>query len=150
MGILDVVNVYGMIAAVVLFLPHVIYAKTHTYNLSVFSNRAMLYIARIGRFFSFFLMSFNIGVLEKGFTEPKDLMERFWLITIAILTLICVLLWIWFFQSSKKLPAYLILFISAAVVIFSGICQVKTLLFTAGIVYFVGELYLASRYFNHK
>ena len=43
---------------------------------------------------------------------------------------------------NKKAAAYGIVAASAAAVILSGILQVNTLLFTAGVVYLIGELYI--------
>lgn len=148
MGFFDIVNVYGLIIAVMLLVPHIIYVRTHTYDKNKFTNRAMVYIDRTGRFFSLFLMAFNLGVLEQGFTEPKALMERFWMITVGVLTLVYLLLWLLFFKTGSKGVALAITFVSAFIIIFSGIIQVKTLLMTAGIVYLIGELYMFSRFFK--
>ena len=141
-------NGFGVLFAVLLVLPHVVFVKTKSYDKTVFTNKGMVYIDRIGRFFSVLLMAINIGVLEKGFTEPKELMERFWLITTAALIAVYLLMWVLLYRSGKKAFAYSIIFSSAIAVIFTGICQVKTLLFTAGIVYLIGELYMASRFFS--
>lgn len=148
MSFFDVVNIYGVIIAAVLLAPHIIYVKTHTYDKSKFTNRAMVYIDRIGRFSSLFLLMFNLGILEQGFTEPKDLMRRFWLISVGALMLIYILLWLVFFKTGSKGIALAIILVSAFIVIFSGILQVKTLLVTAGIVYLIGELYMFSRFFK--
>ncbi len=148
MGFFDVVNIYGLIIAVALMIPHIIYFKTHTYDKNRFTNRAMVYIDRAGKFSSLFLMAFNLGVLERGFTEPKELMKRFWLITVCALTLIYILLWLLFFKTENKGFALAVIFVSAFIVIFSGILQVKTLLMTSGIVYLIGELYMFSVYFK--
>ena len=87
-------------------------------------------------------MSVHIGVLEKGFTEPKALMERFWIISTAALVLLSWLLWVFFFRNERRLTANLIVIAGAAAVMLSGILQVNTLLLTFGIVFPVGELYI--------
>lgn len=148
MNLFGVLNIYGLLFAVLLVFPHVFFVKKRGYDKSIFTNRGMVYIDRIGRFFSVFLMAVNIGVLERGFPEPKELMFRFWLITTAVLVAVYLVMWALFFKTGKKLFAYLIIFASAAAVMLSGICQVKTLLLTAGIVYLTGELYMASVYFK--
>lgn len=150
MGFFDIVNIYGLIIAVVLLVPHIIYVKTHTIDKNKFTNRAMVYIDRTGRFFSLFLMAFNLGILEQGFTEPKELMRNFWMITVFALALIYILLWLIFFKTGNKGVALATILISAFIFIFSGILQVKTLLMTAGIVYLIGELYIFSQYFKDK
>lgn len=146
MGFFDVVNVYGLLFAVILAVPHVVYARTHNYDLNSINNRAMLYIERTGKYCSLFLMGINVGVLEKGFTAP--IMEVYWLISTSVLTVIYVVLWIVFFKKETKGVAYLLTFTAALIVIQSGLLQVKTLLLTAGIVYLIGELYVTSQAFN--
>lgn len=148
MGFFDVVNVYGLLFAAVLLVPHIVYMKTHTLDTGVFANRAMVYIDRVGRLASLFLMSLHIGVLELGFTEPQALMRRFWLIVMGVCSVLYALLWLLFFKKETKGCALGIILISSFMVMFSGILQVNTLLLTAGIVYLIGELYLFSRYFR--
>ena len=146
MGFFDVVNVYGLIFAVILAVPHIVYARTHNYDLKAINNRAMLYIERTGKYCSLFLMGINLGVLEQGFTAP--IMEVYWLISTSVLTVIYVVLWIVFFTKETKGFAYLLTITAALIVIQSGLLQVKTLLLTAGIVYLIGELYVTSQAFK--
>ena len=150
MSFFDVVNLWGLLFASVLVAPHIIYARTHTVSTADYSNRAMVYIARTGRFFSAFLMAINIGVLEQGFPEPKALMERFWLITAGSLLLVYVLLWLLFFRTGNKGGVLSIARVAAVTAIFSGIVQVNALLMTAVIVYLIGELYLFSQFFKKR
>lgn len=146
MGFFDVVNVYGLLFAVILAVPHIVYARTHNYDLKAINNRAMLYIERTGKYCSLFLMGINVGVLEKSFTAP--IMEVYWLISTAVLTVIYVVLWIVFIKKETKGFAYLLTITAALIVIQSGLLQVKTLLLTAGIVYLIGELYVTSQAFK--
>lgn len=146
MGFFDVVNVYGLLFAVILAVPHVVYARTHNYDLKIINNRAMLYIERTGKYCSLFLMGINIGVLELGFTAP--IMEVYWLISTSVLTVIYVVVWIVFFKNETKGFAYLLTITAALIVMQSGLLQVKTLLLTAGIVYLIGELYVTSQAFK--
>ena len=146
MGFFDVVNVYGLLFAVILAVPHIVYARTNNYDLKAINNRAMLYIERTGKYCSLFLMGINIGVLEQGFTAP--IMEIYWLISTSVLIVIYVVLWILFFKKETKALAYLLTITAALIVIQSGLLQVKTLLLTAGIVYLIGELYVTSQAFK--
>lgn len=145
MGFFDVVNISGLVFAIALLVPHIAYAKTHTYDKSVISNRAMHYIDNIGRYCSLFLMAINIGVLEEGFTS--NLMRDFWFVFTVIMLAVYSLLWILFFKKERKLIAYLLAVVSAVIVMMSGLLQVKTLLLTAGIVYLIGELYVLRKVF---
>jgi hypothetical protein len=140
MNFFNTVNFCGLLFAVILLLPHIIFAKTHKYNLIDIDNRAMLYIERIGKYGSLLLMALNIGVLEEGFTSP--LMKQFWFIFTAVMSCVYILLWLLFFRKTNKLISTLITVTFAVIVIISGLLQVKTLLLTAGIVYLIGEIYV--------
>lgn len=146
MNIFDVINIYGLIFTIILIVPHIVFVKTQSYDLSVIENRGMFYIERTGKYCSAFLMFVNIGVLEEGFTS--EYMRTFWLISTTVLCLIYIVLWIMFFKKeSKKATAYAITVVSAIIIIMSGLLQVKTLLLTAGIVYLIGEIYLCKKIF---
>lgn len=146
MELFGFINVFGLMFAVILAIPNIVYVKTHRVDLSVIDNRAMLYIERIGKYSSLILMSFNIGVLEEGFTSP--LMQNYWMISTSLLTAVYVILWILFFKKETKGFAYLLTITASFIVIQSGLLQVKTLLLTAGIVYLIGEMYVASKIFK--
>ena len=53
-------------------------------------------------------------------------------------------LWLLFFRRSSRWLANLIVAVSAAAAIMSGILQVNTLLVSFGIVYLIGELYIVK------
>ena len=146
MDFTKVFNLYGVHFTIILVVPHIVFAKTQSYDLSVIENRAMLYIERTGKYCSAFLMMINLGILEKGFTEP--IMEIYWLISTVVLSAIYVLLWSLFFKRKTKALAYLITITTALIVMQSGLLQVKTLLLTAGIVYLIGELYITKKVFE--
>lgn len=142
MAFLQVINPFGLAFAVLLLLPHVFFRRLRTVTKENVPNLGMYWLDRMGRFGSLFLMSVHIGVLEKGFTEPKELMQRFWLITTAVLVLVYWVLWAVFAKSNRQAAAYGIVAAGAAAVILSGILQVNTLLLTAGVIYLIGELYI--------
>lgn len=143
MGFFDVINICGLIFTVIMIIPHIIFVKTHNVSTSFIENRAMLYIERIGKYCGAFLMAVNIGVLEKGFTSL--LMRDFWFITTIILIIVYLIMWTVFLKTEKKIFAYIITVITAIILMLSGLLQVKTLLLTAGIVYFIGELYVLNK-----
>ena len=142
MDFFDAVNLYGMIFALLQAVPLFLYSRKHPYSPDIFPNRAMVYLDMMGRFGSLFLMSFHLGFAERGFTEPKDLMRRFWIITTAVLVAACLLLWFAFLKRGGRGFAKAIAAVSASSVMLSGILQVNILLLTAGVVYLIGELYI--------
>lgn len=144
MGFFDVVNVCGLLFAIILLAPHIVYAKTHNYDMSVFDNRGMLLLERIGKYCSLFLMSFHIGILDKGFTSP--VMQKFWFIFSAVMSAAYIAAWILFFKKEGRVLAYMLTVLPAVVFMLSGLLQVNTLLLTFGVVFFIGQIYLTSKY----
>lgn len=144
MGFFDVVNVCGLLFAIILLAPHIVYAKTHNYDMSVFDNRGMLLLERIGKYCSLFLMSFHIGILDKGFTSP--VMQKFWFIFSAVMSAAYIAVWILFFKKEGRVLAYVLTILPAVVFMLSGLLQVNTLLLTFGVVFFIGQIYLTSKY----
>lgn len=144
MGFFDVVNVCGLLFAIILLAPHIVYAKTHNYDMSVFDNRGMLLLERIGKYCSLFLMSFHIGILDKGFTS--SVMQKFWFIFSAVMSAAYIAVWILFFKKEGRVLAYMLTVLPAVVFMLSGLLQVNTLLLTFGVVFFIGQIYLTSKY----
>ncbi len=142
MKFFDVVNLYGLLFVIIMAVPHIVYRRTHSYNLREIPNKGMLYVARAGKYSSAFLMVVNIGVLEEGFTSP--LMRDFWLISTCVMVTAYIILWIILFMTESKKMRYAITALAAVIIILSGLLQVKTLLLTAGIVYLIGEMYVAK------
>ena len=134
-------NWYGLAFAIALLVPDIVYIKSNRIDRTIFDNRAMLYIERIGKYC-------NIGVLECGFTKP--IMETFWIISTCVLTVIAAILWLLCFYRFSKLWAYLLTAVTAVIFIMSGLLQVKTLLLTAGVVYLIGQLYVTNKYVKSK
>lgn len=143
MGFFDVVNVYGLLFVVIMIIPHIVYARTHNYDIKSVENRAMVYIERIGKYCGAFLMAVNIGVLEMGFTS--DLMKRFWLYSTAAAVAIYIILWVLFLKTGKKGLAYAITILAGLILMYCGLLQVKSLLLFTGVVYLAGELYVTKK-----
>ncbi|MCD8025870.1 MAG: hypothetical protein LUF33_02780 [Clostridiales bacterium] len=148
MGFFDVVNIYGLLCIIILAAPNIVYARTHNYDLSVIGNRSMLYIERVGKYCSMFLMAINLGILEEGFTAP--IMKTFWIFATLALTALYTALWIFFFKRESKAVAYSLTVIAAVIFMLSGLLQVKTLLLTFGIVYLIGGLYVTSKFMSNR
>lgn len=141
-------NWYGLVFAIFLLLPDIAYIRNNKIDRTIFDNKAMLYIERIGKYCCIFLMGINIGVLEGGFTKP--IMETFWMISTCVLTVIAAILWLLCFYRFSKLWAYLLTAVTAVIFMMSGLLQVKTLLLTAGVVYLIGQLYVTNKYVKSK
>ena len=139
---LSVFNPAGIIFAAALLLPYIFFWKRHSGEQERCPNKAMLLLCRIARVGSLLLMSLHTGVLEQGFTNPRETMERFWWIAATALILLCWALWALFFRRESMKILRAAVTVAAVVLILSGILQVNTLLFTFGIVYLIAELYI--------
>lgn len=145
MDLPQIFNLQGMLFAIIIAVPHIVFARTRTYNIDVIDNRAMLYIERVGKYASLILMAINIGVLEGGFTS--ELMAEFWFLATSVMVFVYVVLWIVFLKKESKMTAYILTVLTAIIFTISGLLQVKTLLLTAGIIYIIGEFYVLSKIF---
>lgn len=145
MDLPQIFNLQGMLFAIIIAVPHIVFARIRTYNIDVIDNRAMLYIERVGKYASLILMAINIGVLEGGFTS--ELMAEFWFLATSVMVFVYVVLWIVFLKKESKITAYILTVLTAIIFTISGLLQVKTLLLTAGIIYIIGEFYILSKIF---
>lgn len=148
MDFFDVINLYGLCFAAALAFPYILWSRLRGELYSPCPNQGMLVLDRIGRFGSLFLMSVHLGALERGFTEPKELMRRFWLISAAALTVIYLLFWLGMFRRKSKGFALGFTVSGTAVVMLSGLLQVNVLLLTFGAVYLIGDIYLIHNSFK--
>lgn len=150
LNVFGFLNLYGLLIIIPMILTNVVYAKSNNYKskLDAVDNRSLLYIERIAKYGSLFLMVFNLGVLEKGFTAT--IMFRFWLLSIAVLLVIYLVSWFMFFKTKNRKTAYLLTITAAVIFMYSGLLQVKTLLLTFGLVYLIGGLYVTSKYIANK
>ena len=145
MNFLSVFNPFGIAFAAALLVPYIVYRRSHPYEGAGCPNRGMVYVAKIGMYVSLFLMCFHLGVLEQGFTNPKELMSLFWLISTSALTSGYWLSWALLIKRGGKSLASLTVVLIAVIVIYTGLLQVNTLLFTFGFIYLIGELYLIRK-----
>ncbi len=146
--LLSVFNPAGMLFAAALLAPYIFFFKRYPGEGERCPNKAMLLLCRIARIGSLLLMAFHFGILEQGFTNPKETMERFWWIATAAMLVLYWALWALFFRRERKGLLRAAVITAAVILIFSGILQVSTLLFTFGFVYLIAELYLIHTAFQ--
>ena len=60
-------NWYGLAFAIALLVPDIVYIKSNRIDRTIFDNRAMLYIERIGKYCSIFLMGIRMDREETSF-----------------------------------------------------------------------------------
>lgn len=137
------INIFGLIFIAAMITPHVIFARSQGWSYENISNKSMLYIERIGKYGSLFLMMVNTGLAEGGFTS--DLMSVFWAISTAVLVAVYVVLWVVFYKKRSKALAYALTILASFIFIYSGLLSVKVLLLTFGIIYLAGSLYVVKR-----
>ena len=62
-------NIFGLILVVLLLVPNIIYAVKEKNQENKCTNKLMNLVEQIGRYASMFLMVFNIGLAEVGFSS---------------------------------------------------------------------------------
>ena len=65
----DWINIFGLVFVILLLIPNIIYAFKFRSQKNKCNNKFMNVLEQIGRYASMFLMVFNIGIAEFGFSS---------------------------------------------------------------------------------
>lgn len=137
---LDWVNLFGLFIIAGMLIPNVIYAFRFRGLENVCKNKWMNIVEQIGRFASMFLMVFNIGIAEFGFSSVEFFISYFYgnIILIAAYWL----LWILFFRKQSMAKQMLLAIIPTAIFLLSGITLGHWLLVGSAVLFGIGHLYV--------
>lgn len=133
-------NIYGLIIIIVMLIPNIIFAHKNPNIENKCKNKWMNLSEQIGRYGSFFLMIFNIGILELDFNSATTF--ELWLVATIILLLLYLVIWgIYFNRKSSKLPLSLAI-IPSIIFILSGYLMRHYLLIICSILFTIGHVYV--------
>ncbi|MCC3866642.1 hypothetical protein [Terrisporobacter mayombei] len=139
-------NIYGLIAMIIIMIPNVIFAMKEKNFESKYNNKVVELIEQIGRFGSMGLMIFNIPLLDYGywFTKGKVL----YVSSIAVLSILYCFVWFLYFQKASIEKAILLAIIPTILFLLSGIIQGKVLLILSAILF--GITHIIITYYNNR
>lgn len=137
---MDWINFFGLVFVVLLLIPNVIYAFKFPQHNNKCQNRFFNLLEQIGRYASMFLMIFDIGIAEFGFSSVSA-----FVVYILGNTILLFLYWIIWMLYSKKQDAekmMLLAIIPACMFVLSGIMLGHVLLVISGIIFGIGHIYV--------
>lgn len=133
-------NLFGLIIVVLIMIPNIIYAIKFRDTKNLCENKIMNILEQIGRYASMFLMIFNIGIAEFGFTSIRAfLMYMFGNI---ILLLLYWIIWILYFIKQNVWKSIALALIPSFIFLLCGITSRHILLIISAIIFGIGHTYV--------
>ena len=136
-------NVFGLIIIVLFLIPNIIYkVKVKNYQ-KLNTNKFMKVLEQIGQYGCIFLMVFDFGMDELGFSSIEALLV--YLFGNIILLILYWILWILYFIREAYWKKITLAVIGTCLFLLSGITMTYTLLIILGIIFGIGHIYIASK-----
>lgn len=133
-------NVFGLIIIVLLLIPNVIYALKFRKDNTFCQSRAMNILEQIGRYASMFLMVFNIGIAEFGFSSVAAFLC--YLLGNLIFVLLYWIIWMMYFVKQSRGKSLALAIIPTLMFLFSGVTLRHVLLIVSSVVFGIGHIYI--------
>ena len=136
-------NVFGLIIIVLFLVPNIIYkVKVKNYQ-KLNTNKFMKILEQIGQYGCMFLMVFDFGMDELGFSSIEALLV--YLFGNIILLILYWILWILYFIREAYWKKITLAVIGTCLFLLSGITMTYTLLIIFGIIFGIGHIYIVSK-----
>ncbi len=136
----DWINIFGLIFVVLLLIPNIIYAFKFRNQKNKCNNRLMNALEQMGRYSSMFLMVFNIGIAEFGFSSAGAfllygcgnvlLMVAYWTV------------WMLYFYRQDFWKKMALAIIPVCIFVLSGVTLGHILLIISGVAFGIGHIYV--------
>lgn len=139
-------NIFGLIMVILLLVPNIIYAVKFRDAKNLCKNKVMNVLEQIGRYGSMFLMVFNVGLAEFGFSSG-DAFVVYVLGSIALM-LAYWIIWIVFFVRQSMWNHMALAIIPTLLFLLSGCTLRHVLLIVTAIIFGIGHIYVT--YVNTK
>ena len=139
-------NLFGLGIVVLLLIPNIIYIVKFRGVENLCKNRIMNVLEQIGRYASMFLMIFNIGIGEFGFSSVNMFLV-YWLGNV-ILLLAYWIIWFIYMKKQKNWQGLASAIIPTCIFLISGITLRYLLLIISAVIFGCGHIYVT--YQNSK
>lgn len=133
-------NVFGLVFVVLLLIPNIIYAVKYRDVENLCKNKVMNVLEQIGRYGSMFLMVFNIGIAEFGFTSTNAFLIYF--LGSIVLMLAYWIIWIIFFVNQSMWNRMALAIIPTLLFLLNGCTLRHILLIVTAILFGIGHIYV--------
>ena len=134
----DWINIFGLVFVILLLIPNIIYAFKFRSQKNKCNNKFMNVLEQIGRYASMFLMVFNIGIAEFGFSSAGAfLLYGF---GNAFLMLVYWIVWMLYFYRQDFRKMMLLAVIPVCMFILNGVTLGHVLLIISGVIFGIGHI----------
>ncbi|MDO5520463.1 MAG: hypothetical protein Q4G58_08230 [bacterium] len=134
------INPNGLIIICIMMIPNIIFGMRHNDLVNLCKNQFMNIIEQIGRYGTFFLMIFNIGIFEEG--PSSEVIFYIWLGVAYLLLLIYMACWaVYFNKGADKLPMTLAI-VPIVLFLMTGILLRHYLLIVFSVIFGIGHIYV--------
>jgi len=136
----DWINILGLVFVALLLIPNIIYAFMFRNQENKCDNKFMNVLEQIGRYASMFLMVFNIGIAEFGFSSVGVfLLYGF---GNAFLILAYWIVWMLYFHKQDFWKMMALAIVPACMFVLSGVTWGHILLMVSGVIFGIGHVYV--------
>ena len=134
------INIFGLVIVILMLLPNIIYAVKFHGLANKCKNKTMNIIEQIGRYSSMFLIIFNIGVVEFGFSSTEAFIIYF--IGNTILIIVYWIIWSMYFKKRILWKSMVLAIIPTAIFLLSGVTLRHYFLVISAIFFGIGHIYV--------
>ncbi len=134
------INLFGLLIIILLMVPNIIYAIKNKDGKNLCTDKIINILEQVGRYGTMFLMVFNIGILEFGFSSVNSML----LYTFGNLVLILSywIFWGVYFKRQSLMAALMLAIIPTAIFLLSGITLQHYLLIVFASLFGVCHIYI--------
>ena len=136
-------NIWGLIIVALLFIPNIIYAVKQKNRENKCTNKCMNILEQIGRYGSMFLMVFNIGLAEFGFSSAEAFIV--YVFGNMLLMISYWFVWLLYFKKKTYWKQIALAIIPAGIFLLSGITMLHYLLVVFAVIFGTGHLYVTNK-----
>lgn len=133
-------NVEGLIFIVLLLAPNLLYAIKFRGAKNACMNRIFHVLEQIGRYASMFLMIFNIGIAEFGFSGPGAWLC--YMIGNASMLLAYWVMWFLYFKKQRLWISMALAILPTCIFLVSGITMRHVLLIISAMIFGIGHCFV--------
>lgn len=139
-------NIFGIIIVLLMLIPNIIYVIRFPGQKNKSENQVMNILEQAGRYASMFLMIFNIGIGEMGFSSLGLFFAYF--LGNAILLLAYWIVWILFFIKRSNGKSIALAVIPTGIFLLSGLTLEYILLIISALVFGIAHIYVTYKNFK--
>lgn len=137
---LSLINIQGIVIALLILLPNIIYAVKFRDIENRCKSKVMNIIEQIGRYASLFFICFNVDFNEIGISSQE--VFAIYYVSNTILLIAYWIIWVLYFKKKRLWKTMALALIPTAIFLLNGITLRHDLLVISAIVFGIGHIYV--------